>query len=471
MIGGLLKSASRWALVAAAGIIVGGVAMPSAKAADLGGDCCADLEERVAELEATTARKGNRKMSLTITGQVHRMILGWDDGKKSDVYYGIDNTNSSSRFSFTGVAKVTPSVSMGFDITIEIEAGGTSSKLSQFDEDGKVGTQINGSNAASFNASNVDAYFGDARRAAFWIEDKNLGRLTVGRYESAGAITTIDLAGISAGASASVVLVNGGFFVQKNGQYGAITWGNLGDPAANQGRTELIRYDSPTIAGFVASASIGEAGDYWGVMLRYAGEFSGFRVAAGIGYENVTDRLTGTVPGPADPGITGPEPDVKAWGAGLSLLHVPSGLFAQGHYMAAQFDGGPSNYWGQTVANKKDANQWLIQAGITKNWFGFGNTAIFGEYSKSTDWGAGIGAGRTFTAPAGSGLVTISNVTDTELTVWGIGITQNIDAAATELYLNYRNFSADTTGCTNRVCGKDSPDDFHAVIGGARVKF
>ena len=61
----------------------------------------------------------------------------------------------------------------------------------------------------------------------------------------------------------------------------------LGDPAANQGRTELLRYDSPTIGGFVASASIGEAGDYWGVMLRYAGEFSGFRVAAGIGYENV----------------------------------------------------------------------------------------------------------------------------------------------------------------------------------------
>src|SRR5262245_55553624 len=189
MIGGLLKSASRWALVAAAGVIVGGMAMPSAKAADLGGNCCADLEERVAELEATTARKGNRKMSLTITGQVHRMVLFWDDGKSSNTYYGIDNTNSSSRLSFTGTAKVTPTVSMGFDITIEIEAGGTSSKLSQFDEDGKVGAQISGTTTpASFNEANRDAYFGDARRAAFWIEDKNLGRLTVGRYESAGAI-------------------------------------------------------------------------------------------------------------------------------------------------------------------------------------------------------------------------------------------------------------------------------------------
>src|SRR5215475_10067322 len=162
MIGGLLKSASRWALVAAAGVIVGGVAMPSAKAADLGGDCCADLEERIADLEATTARKGNRKMSLTITGQVHRMTLWWDDGRDSDVFWGLDNTNSSTRFSFTGTAKVTPNVSMGFDITIEIEAGGTSSKVSQFDEDGKVGAQINGAGAASFNAANTDAYFGDA---------------------------------------------------------------------------------------------------------------------------------------------------------------------------------------------------------------------------------------------------------------------------------------------------------------------
>ena len=68
MNGAMFNSASRTALIAAAGLLLGGVAMPSAKAADLGGNCCADLEERVAELEATTARKGNRKMSLTITG-------------------------------------------------------------------------------------------------------------------------------------------------------------------------------------------------------------------------------------------------------------------------------------------------------------------------------------------------------------------------------------------------------------------
>ena len=60
-------------LAAAIGLAaLGGVV---AVAADLGGDCCADLEERVAELEATTARKGNRKVSLTISGWVNQALL------------------------------------------------------------------------------------------------------------------------------------------------------------------------------------------------------------------------------------------------------------------------------------------------------------------------------------------------------------------------------------------------------------
>ena len=50
MIGGLMKSSSRLAIAAAASLFVGGYAMTPSHAADLGGDCCADLEERVAEL-------------------------------------------------------------------------------------------------------------------------------------------------------------------------------------------------------------------------------------------------------------------------------------------------------------------------------------------------------------------------------------------------------------------------------------
>src|SRR6185312_656254 len=51
MFGGLTKTSSRIAIASALGMTLGGFLMSShpAKAADLGGDCCADLEERVAE--------------------------------------------------------------------------------------------------------------------------------------------------------------------------------------------------------------------------------------------------------------------------------------------------------------------------------------------------------------------------------------------------------------------------------------
>src|SRR5262244_1776695 len=374
MNGGLLKSSSQLALVAAAGLFVGGVAMPSAKAADLGGDCCADLEERVAELEATTARKGNRKMSLTVTGQVNRIVAWYDDGKTSTTYYGLDNTNSSSRYILSGNAKVTPKVSMGFEIMIEIEAGGTSSKVNQFDEDGKLVSFIPNVNIGStspavntgipsFNAHNTDPYFGDARHVAWWMEHADLGRLTVGRWESAGVLGTIDLTGhIFLPASAAFGLLNGGFFIRgPGGQVYTTRWADIADPAANNpGRTELVRYDSPSWNGFIYSASIAEAGDYWGTMLRYANEFNGFRLAGTVGYERVTDIFTPGVVDPAAVNYVGNRPDITVWGFALSAMHVPTGLFVQGHYNHADYGGrligAASQYWGETTTHKKPAD-------------------------------------------------------------------------------------------------------------------
>src|SRR6187397_2746459 len=97
-VGCLTVAAAFWAM--GLGVFV----QQSAKAADLGGDCCADLEERVAELEATTVRKGNKKVSVTLYGQVNRAALFWDDGAESNAYV-VDNNYESSRFGLKGSAK------------------------------------------------------------------------------------------------------------------------------------------------------------------------------------------------------------------------------------------------------------------------------------------------------------------------------------------------------------------------------
>jgi hypothetical protein len=456
--------------------------MPSAKAADLGGDCCADLEERVAELEATTARKGNRKMSLTVTGQVNRMVLFWNDGFASDTYYGLDNTTSSTRFAILGSAKVDRNLSTGYEITFDIEAGGTSSKVSQIDEDGKIAHSSVAGNNISFNQHNVDSYF-EIRRAAWWIEHKDVGRLTVGRWDMAGVVQTIDLGGVGAVAGASAQLGGvGSMYIRGSaGQFYNATWSNFMDGATANGRSELIRWDSPTWAGFIASASIGEAGDHWGVMLRYAGEFSGFRVAAGIGYEVSNDRSTPVEVNPFAAAFTGTEPEAGAWGGSLAVMHVPTGLFLQGHWNKYFYDmpaGTVSNSYYNVAVLANDATHWAIQGGIAQNWFGPGKTVLYGEYMKWEDFGSALG-GRAyatstacttppFTGNCASNFAGPITVDSSEVTMWGVGVVQNLDAAATELYLAYRNFELDIS----TAAGVSIPTENHwNVTAGARVKF
>ena len=166
-------------------------------------------------------------------------------------------------------------------------------------------------------------------------------------------------------------------------------------------------------------------------------------------------------------------------------MHVPTGLFVQGHYnhvdYNAPFNPGTAGYWatGNGVATEKPAAQWLIQGGVSKNWFGLGNTSVYGEYGVATDWGA-ASAGRAFAATANTtGFTAVAGVTGTEMTVTGFGLVQRVDAAATDLYLGYRHFDADikcnTANCgaaaTGATAGKLPTESLDVVVMGARMQF
>ena len=124
MFGGLTKTSSRIAIAAALGMVLGGYALTSpAKAQDVGGDCCADLEERVAELEATTVRKGNKKVSVTLSGWVVKSMNWWDDGGHGNFAVGDKDYDLGTRFAITGSATIAPGWSAGYNITVT--TGGT----------------------------------------------------------------------------------------------------------------------------------------------------------------------------------------------------------------------------------------------------------------------------------------------------------------------------------------------------------
>jgi len=379
MIGGLPKTASRLAIIAATGIFMGGFALTPANAADLGGDCCADLEERVAELEATTARKGNNKVSLTVSGQVNRMITFWDDGQDDDIYI-VDNNNSSTRLRFSGSAKINSTLEAGFKIEFDPEID--SSQRADADS-GKSSLTI------------------DMRIQDVWLKG-SFGKVSLGKGDTASnGSSEVDLSGTS------VAQYSGGFtdwssafeWINAGGGSSGISHGSTYNQFDGLSRRSRIRYDSPTLGGFTASTSFGQndgRDDFWDVALRYAGEFGSLRVAAAVAYED--DEEAGTLDG-----------TTETFNGSVSVMHVPTGLnvtFAAGE---------------RDFADAGDDGQfYYVKVGIKQKWFASGATAIAVEYYHGED------------------INTDFDGDNDEMETWGVALVQNIDAAAMELYVAWQ---------------------------------
>lgn len=367
---GLMKATSRFAIAAAAGLFAS-----NAMAADLGGNCCADLEERVAELEATAARKGNRKVSLTVYGQVNKEIL-WHDSERDDAYRSDkftvrDNDAAMSRFGFRGEAKIRPDLTAGYQIEIGVlEDKGT------------------GSDKGSLLV----------RHNFLYLDSSRLGRVSLGQTSQ----ITDGLYEISL---ANTLITPGGMdeSVDFLGERFKTTFNTPFDGARRQG----VYYRTPSFAGFMLSTGWShktqdsgevDADEAWEIALRYAGEFNGVRLAAGIGYR-LEDNRDGD--------------ENKVWLGSASVMHTPTGLFVSGGYADQDSD---------DFRDRRDG--FWVMAGIERNFFGPGATTLFGEYSES-DFDD-----RSYSRRGGN--------------YWGLGAVQKIDSAAMDLYVNFRNYEIDS---------------------------
>jgi hypothetical protein len=441
------------AIVAAAGLFA------SANAADLGGDCCADLEERVAELEATTVRKGNRKVSVTISGFVGHQVMFWDDGVRSDMYIG-DGGNIFSRWRLTGSAKISPDITAGFTYEFGIHRNALGNMNQQMGQDEVNGDDLGGSATG----------FGLLRDSTVWMRHRNLGMVKIGHGStSTDNLVLIDLAGKSSASTPDVPLYVGAFRLVRNGAISgtpasgiaATTWANmfLGGETWDTTRRNHVLYETPTLVGFTLQAAVAED-NYWDVALRYAGEFGGFRVAAGIGYQENTEFNHGQTPVfPDDPLNTtcGPaqncsqkETQIKG---SASILHVPTGLFVTGAAGEREITDRTSLAGFGGINVNATSNFWYISGGVSRNFFGIGRTVLFGEYGE-----AGDALRHVF-----------ADVTDSNASHWGVGITQHIDAAAMEVFATYKQFSADVTTVGNvKTTGLE---DLSIFLAGMRINF
>src|SRR6478672_3657485 len=309
MFGGLTKTSSRIAIASALGMTLGGFAMGAspAKAADLGGDCCADLEERVAELEATTVRKGNKKVSVTLSGWVVKYVDWWDDGVESNAYVGDKHTTLSSHFQISGSATIAPGWSSGYTIAGEVRGNSTNGDANQFNDNTSA---INGVGILE-NINVLLSYM--------WIKSDRWGTINWGQLSQATDNVALlpDLSGTIIESNA--VLFDGqGFFLRPTGRgipanaqgLSSLSWGNVvhcleeggGIGADCNGFPQNgVRYDSPTWAGFSVSGGFAED-DVWDIALKYAADWNSIKFSAAAGFSQNTDEgcVAGGNPGHAN---------------------------------------------------------------------------------------------------------------------------------------------------------------------------
>ncbi|WP_125461524.1 MULTISPECIES: hypothetical protein [Rhodomicrobium] len=417
-----MTQASKLLITGAAVALMCGAASTTTRAADLGKGGANDLEDRVAELEATAARKGNRAVTLQVSGQVNRALLIWDDGTDSDAYV-VDPDSDGSRFRFTGEAKIKPGWSAGYIMEMNV-VDSASNRVSQLDDEG-----LNESNGFSI------------RQNAFYIESEQLGRVTLGQAsQPTDGINEIDI--VATYATVSKTHYAGNFLVRTHdgdltaGDANGVRWQDvLGAIGGTQ--EDIIRYDSPSIYGFIVSASWGD-NDIWDASLRFAKEWNSIKLAAGIGYLkdnrdeagfNIDSQLSGSA----------------------SAIHVPSGLFATVAAGRRTFDD-----------DSPDATNWYVKGGISKNWTGYGATTLFADYAHFNDFG--VGARRDID---GSGIGSLDTITGSESNVFGFGIVQGFDSAALNIYAVAQFYDTDIEANIGDV----NSDDHFALILGSHIKF
>jgi hypothetical protein len=434
------KTASMLALLAAAGVMVGGVAPTAARAADLGGDCCADLEERVASLEATAVKKGNKKVSLTITGRVSGTVMAWRDSgivntaavanpatatsgngpfdQNSDVYFG-DVSGSGPRIVIKGDATVSSDLVAGYSIKLNDKFG-----------EGVKNTQTTHQDGPTVKAAETYVY----------LTSKVLGTVQLGNTTGAAYdaytlnVNPATMGGESAGRT------KGDFFLRQASGLTAVTKYsallNSFEPVAEN----RLQYISPVMGDWLkVEADIG-GDDVYGLAAILDGKINDrITVKAGIGYQSAGrldgDRATGTHK-QANAADT-----AKRLVATAGVSDPVTGLFLQGNYAVAYNQGDVANHL-------NDITFWKVDAGWSKNVTALGNTTLWAGYVEN------------------------KNVLEdgSKANVLQVGIDQAFEDAGSNVYLTYEATSVEGIAAPKSGKAFDS-QTLSTLTGGMTVKF
>ena len=336
-------------------------------------------------------------MKVKVYGQVNRALLWADDGNESTTYF-VDNSNSSTRFGIDGKATLEGGMTVGGKFEAEF--------------------QSNASTDVNQNEEKTDATLKE-RHMDLWLEGA-FGKVSIGQGNTASNETSeVDLSGTSVIAYSDVKQFSGGlfFYDEAGDKLSEVKIKDVFNNLDGLSRDDRLRYDTPSLAGFTASASLGSK-EFWDVALRYSGASGETKFAAAVAYADFGD-LDKTVDGEIN---------------GSASVLLPFGLSLTGAAGQKQLD--------EKLAGRKDDPMfWYGKIAYTAKLAFAGSTTFGVDYSASND---------------------VKKDGD-EATTYAAFVVQRLDNYNTELYAGYRSHALDRAGVDFA--------DVSGLMGGARIKF
>ena len=251
----------------------------------------------VQEVSRPTLHLGDESSSVEIYGQINKGLLVYDDGHAVDTYFPVDNDNSSTRAGIWLRHQVDPE----WSIAVNVEGQWAPYSTSYVNQ---------------LTKGNVDWDTALLRKLEAYIDLAAFGRLWLGQGSMASDGTAeTDLSGTSlVGYSSVADSASAQLYRLEDGTLSSVSVGDTFSNLDGLGRKLRVRYDTPSLGGFVLATSIGQqvipsrSGDtVWDVALKYNVTTADYKLAAAIAFSDPGGSSRGILDGSA------------------SVLHAPTG--------------------------------------------------------------------------------------------------------------------------------------------------
>lgn len=195
--------------------------------------------------------------TFKVGGQIDRAFTYANNGKQSS-WASVDNDGTDSRFNFSGTQDMGDNLKVGFLYEIAVRQAPSSHW------DINNNTDFTGSGGVQIDTRHIEAYL-----------QSDFGTVTLGKgFGPAEYTDTKDLSGTTfLGGGGEYTDYSDLSYVDSAGNH-KFTVGNTQSNFHALGRTNRVRYDTPSINGFVGSASI-DSGDAYELGLNYKLKLAG----------------------------------------------------------------------------------------------------------------------------------------------------------------------------------------------------